>query len=1031
MGSNFTGLTVTWLDESDGYATTAEITAVSIPLFTDTGSGEVNECEIVISAKGGKHVAASPWVTSTPYVIDDLVKESSKMYTCLVAHSSGVFATDLGAGKWAQIADFDKYDRIRIEVTDLGSNSYDKYFEIQDIIPSQSKQEGSLVTLECLGIEYHTQMIHYARRDWFENAFDIGQKIGDAYEANNGSKQPLIDRHDEVYTTGNQYGNGLPTFTNNHYEFGASEDSCYNRWLDVIDLLGGAATSGGVGNFYDITFDSAGANLINTAIFVSGARSFDGNDPTNDASAVVIENTDSINVSEQEGGISNPTATKIAAWGSPTHGSLPTGTAKYRAGELEFIFRPQWKTGIPYVEGAKVLNGANGRHYRAGPSHTGNNSTVFATDLAAGWWVIMDMSSEFGDDVQYSQWTEDKAKLWANAGADPDAVSSLNAWATTTAYKIGTVITNGGVEYLVIKNHTSDGTAIANDLALSPPVLEVVESALMGNGAAFFDSNIVVRDDGVMFRTWVNEVIGDTDYDTVTDQSLSNEYLHANNANPIGHRVLNVSNTSLSGVDQRGRNFDDAVVQWANAQSTGDNGQWEVLYEQPTATLNKMQVFDIKDKKIWEWDNATSKWEDKTTVSPYLNYDCSHSWKSIYNIAGSDPRPTKRNTTPFNEDNNDFAKNVRPAVEVCYEYATAAHDFVSVEADTKKGAWLNFGFPFPVSTYHGISEGVGDIYGGGTNEQASLVTQPSLLDTQNMTWTSDGKIGFNHTTSEELGPISSLSFNTRVKMHAFDGTALGGRATCRVTMFDTKDNVVTQDFEIRFTDGKSWQSVNLSIGGFTIYRGRMPKNWEKRWAATIFGIEIPIQELDIQDIFEFNHIKYITFQIQDFYDDEGRYAPQNELLGVDNTTGLTAAGGFIRFAIDALHFKKTLLAITGQPSTQNIEPQFLQRPNIISYNQLKNEALSELEIQQFRLKVFNFQTSGNVIFDIPFGETFFLKNTEIVSDASYTESTLGADDGTAGTVRLVAKRIEYHLTKPSAGPGGITRSIKGVRRYTI
>lgn len=40
------------------------------------------------------------WVTSTAYVVGDLRTESSKTYRCIVAHTSGVFATDLAAGKW-------------------------------------------------------------------------------------------------------------------------------------------------------------------------------------------------------------------------------------------------------------------------------------------------------------------------------------------------------------------------------------------------------------------------------------------------------------------------------------------------------------------------------------------------------------------------------------------------------------------------------------------------------------------------------------------------------------------------------------------------------------------------------------------------------------------------------------------------------------------------------------------------------------------------------------------------------------------
>ena len=195
------------------------------------------------------------------------------------------------------------------------------------------------------------------------------------------------------------------------------------------------------------------------------------------------------------------------------------------------------------------------------------------------------------------------------------------------------------------------------------------------------------------------------------------------------------------------------------------------------------------------------------------------------------------------------------------------------------------------------------------------------------------------------------------------------------------------------------------------------------------GIDIPIQELDVQDVFEYHRIKYITFQVQDFYDEEGRFDPQNNLLDVSNTGGFTSGGGTIRLAIDAFHFKKRLLAITGQPSVQNLEPKFLQRPTIISYNQLLNEAKSQLEIEKFRQKVFNFQTSGRDLFDIPFGETFFLKNVDLVSDADSGETNLGDGDGTANTIRLVAKRVEYHLTKPTTGPGGITRSIKGIKRF--
>lgn len=44
--------------------------------------------------------SASAWLTATGYVVGNYVTQSSTIYYCLVAHTSGTFATDLAAGKW-------------------------------------------------------------------------------------------------------------------------------------------------------------------------------------------------------------------------------------------------------------------------------------------------------------------------------------------------------------------------------------------------------------------------------------------------------------------------------------------------------------------------------------------------------------------------------------------------------------------------------------------------------------------------------------------------------------------------------------------------------------------------------------------------------------------------------------------------------------------------------------------------------------------------------------------------------------------
>lgn len=46
------------------------------------------------------------WVTAHAYIVDQAVFNGALLYRCLVAHTSGTFATDLAAAKWLLVADF-------------------------------------------------------------------------------------------------------------------------------------------------------------------------------------------------------------------------------------------------------------------------------------------------------------------------------------------------------------------------------------------------------------------------------------------------------------------------------------------------------------------------------------------------------------------------------------------------------------------------------------------------------------------------------------------------------------------------------------------------------------------------------------------------------------------------------------------------------------------------------------------------------------------------------------------------------------
>lgn len=67
---------------------------------TTTGKLNVHNGSLWKAAGGG----VDAWATATVYAVDDLVIQSTKIYRCLIAHTSGTFATDLAASKWEEIS---------------------------------------------------------------------------------------------------------------------------------------------------------------------------------------------------------------------------------------------------------------------------------------------------------------------------------------------------------------------------------------------------------------------------------------------------------------------------------------------------------------------------------------------------------------------------------------------------------------------------------------------------------------------------------------------------------------------------------------------------------------------------------------------------------------------------------------------------------------------------------------------------------------------------------------------------------------
>jgi len=951
MPSNFSALTVRHFSESSGYATSTVMTSdvKGLPLFTDTGSGEVNQATITLRALDGNHI------------------------------TTGVIIA--------------KFDRFQIQITDNNSNTYDRTFEVVSIIPSKTKSGGVILQLECLGIEYHTQKIHYVKPHFFEDAFEVGRDIGQLYEANNGVRQPLINGENTVYSTGTKIGNGLPKFTVNNYEYGLNEDTCYNRWMDLIDKLGASVSAGGVLDFFELGFDTPTVNQIDLAIFTSGGRTIPFTDTGSDNSRVTIKNAKTVNdlsVADQEGEISNPTGSNILAVGSANHGSLLPSHSKYVSGLFQFFFRPEFDSTLTYKTDAKVKFKKS--HYISKVDNNLGNTppfTVGVADEGANWRQI-DMGDEFGDTIQYSEFTDGLSQLWANCGSDPEG---------------------------------------------------------LGAGRMFYDSNIVIWDDK-FFRTWVTTKLDTqtnttTQLDLLADSGGANEgwsYDFADRTTfPRGFRVLLDKTAGATvgifadngGKDINDRSYEDSVIEFVGRKfpkaDANEFQNWEVKYPisdlAADQALDRMQIAVLDESRVYEWRTGTSSFDDFSTAAG--GNDCFHPFFSVSVAASVDPRPTETNSTDkpdVTKAGGQFLTNINSAVESRYSPGLidpGALPTSPTSAFYKTGAWINFQFPFPPNTFNTITQTVGQIYGGTTTQ-----FEPATLDTGNMHLTHDGRRGFNQgDSSEDLLPINALGFMIKITATNPITGKTDGEYNCRCSLIDTADNIVTQDFTVKFVD--NWQDIVLSLSGFQIYRAHKPLG---ALNISAFPDILTPKEIDVQNIFEWRNLKFCIIQLQDFYDEFGRFNP-TKVENLDNIFLLKTVGGDLRLIIDAFRWIKPLLVTTGQETSINLEPDFLQRPFITLFDQLKNDALTVREQERFQNKQLDIQTSGDNTFDVRFGDTIFLEDSKIVDDADKNEASIGAGGGDANTIRLVVKRIEYSLTKPRSGIGGLTRRIISSKRF--
>lgn len=991
------------LYQTDAYTSSTVLTSdvLSIPIFTDTGDGDINTATIRLNGENGKYI------------------------------TSGAIIAD--------------HDRIKIEVTDSYGNIYLRHFEVMSKIVIKNKIEPAVVQIELAGIEIAFQRIRVSMNTFDLSTRSLYENLMTTYNLNKTSRMPSV-----TYDV-----TDIPDLMSN-LDW-SSEDTILNRLNELVDSFGASGENNGENDYYDMRFTTSSPTSITINITSSGLMQYDG----------AFESiTSSI---EMSGKIDPPLVSQIASWGSNTHGSLPVEWSKFtgrqkvmpenKGSESNF---PKWVSGNKYPRDARVridAVGNNDRVYRKKNNSNANLSTQPFSNTTD--WVLETTKSYYGGSGSGATATATISggvitSVTVNNGGSNYSTNpkiTFSVGAGTSAVGIATV--SGGVITAITiptgeggSGYTSATVTITDGIQYSPwtggangakywkncgagfTTSPFENAATVNNtgGLCFFDGNLIINDSestSAMFRTWVDVT---STSDTFAGDTVKLLYQGSNlNGKYKGLRVLvnGVGTGAFVG-------FDNHVMEY--------NGtSWVKKYE-PEQT--GMRVAVLNTAKVFEYSSSTTSWTDVSNTKKN-SLDCFHPYTSLTNTTSSILDPDFAKTISI-ANRQYLGINNNSTISVLYDWTISStmklfliadllSDSISATANIKNnyyscGAWLNFRLPFPTNTYNSNPTSIGTLYGGEYSASSPPATiKVPYLDLQNSTYTHDGKSGFNESSSEDLGEISDISFNMKLD---FSGTGGGGRNTANNTfdkgnfrmecyLIDDDDHVIVQEFTIAFVN--TWQAVTLDLGNFSLYKGRKPLS-DIAWSNVI-----PLKELEYIDTFNTRNVRMMCIGTKDSYDNYGRYDPQNNMFAGNATAGISKQ---ITLSIDALRFTKPLLAIT-QHITSNSDvlkqTEFLQRPNIIEYGQLKGDAEVELNKQSFPYEEYNITTEAKFL--TRFGEFFKLTDNMI----NHTDGIDGVGamttSGDANTVVLVAKHIEYSITKPVKNIGGLIRKIRGVRRY--
>ena len=900
----------------------------------------------------------------TDLAFDDIVNELHTA-TLWIDANDGFYMRDQRSGESGYPTKIDKQDRIRIISVDGSggaTTNYDQVFDVIKKTPIKS-EGGTLLKLTLKSIGKHIEDIPFIGRGTFTNPGLMWEKLGNFYNDNKGSDQPLLDGHLRTDSE-----NELPQGLLQHYDFGNNEEKILQRFRQISDQQGAAGAKGGQLDFHDWRVDSKTGNVTEMTIsgFSSGSPSA-GSEVTIDTSADVT-----INAGETDGGEEELRGNIVFSWGANDAGSLPTDYSRFKSRQI-LMPDPENAIFATFVSGETYENDSIVK--LAGVVYQANTQTT-ATPPDADWDTLT-TATYYGNVIQYSPWTDDKAALWKNSGGDPTDTTTSNHGAAMPDINI---ILNDDTTFgtwVDVKSTTDNFNVFWKYGSLSGGNYEGLRCLVAGTGINGFTGNDT---EGRAFTNSIAEYSGGewrVKYSAIDDMFCY--------------------------VFDEAKNFqyDSGGASWANV-TTLDDGSWN---NHPYISIaNGESVFTDENDSEYTTTNANS-----SIVATYEWVPAAAWAQEFFNVRTSADYfraggwlclrfPYPKNTL------NSIDENLGEL------YGGGADDWVTSTSYIINDRIQESGLTYQCEEAHSSGTFATDL----TALKWVLVDgkAPTHMDMENMTFTHDGYRGFNFgLSSNDYGPINAVEFFMKiVYTDQSDVLIPKGNFKMRHWMPDASDHMAYQDYVI--SHNQNWQAVSLPLNGYQVYRGRRPRFQ----AAIVVNDLIVPRGLDANEQIEWRHIAMMGWQTQESYDDFGRYQGGRGDFGIANIATFTNRR--LKIFIDAVRFRKPLLVGTPQ---NTVSPKFLmpfpEHQEIVVYDQLEAISFSELEKAQFERVTYDIETS--IRHDIRAGEFFFLLDGEIVDKQ---------DDSTDNKIKLVANHIEYFI-RGDGEDGGATRLIHAGRRF--